>query len=57
MFHQDNENGGTLDLVDVVTPAWEDSIAEGETELDMLAEHIVNYLELTLIGWKLKDAK
>lgn len=45
MHQQINGNGDTIDLVDVVTPPMEDNIAEGQIELDALAEHLVDYIE------------
>lgn len=46
MIHQicADDPSRSLELVDVVTPSWENSIKVGEDELDRLAEHVCGYL-------------
>lgn len=44
-FHSDDE-GNSIDLVDIVTPETDDDISGGEVELDLLAEHIADYLSV-----------
>lgn len=45
MAFQSDVEGGSIDLVDVVTPETESDISNGEIELDLLAEHIADYLQ------------